>query len=294
MIELILAVCCHLSIGMIFKHAARWHLDRMALLTANYAAALLVAVAFLGINTQRVVGALSPSLGLLALALATGALFIAGFFVFAWATEIAGMSLAIGVMRVSVVIPFLASWGLWGEVPTPAQGVGLGLAGAAFFLIARRDDTVPSDTAGPSGRGSLFGVLALLFCAGGLVDVSMKTFDAVFAENNSRTLFILLLFGVAFLMGLGFVIRTRRRHGIWPDRATLGWGALLGLFNYGSVEFFLRAISKLSGPFVFPVNNIALVIGAALLGVYVWGERLTGVNWLGLGLAAGALVLLSL
>ena len=69
---------------------------------------------------------------------------------------------------------------------------------------------------------------------------------------------------------------------------------LLGIVNYGSVEFLLRAIRQLSGPFVFPANHIALVIGAALLGVYVWGEHLSRLNWIGLALAAVALVLLNL
>ena len=63
--------------------------------------------------------------------------------------------------------------------------------------------------------------------------------------------------------------------------------------RYGSAAFILGAIRALSGPFVFPANNIALVIGSAIIGVTVWGEHLTRVNWLGLGLAATALVLLN-
>jgi multidrug transporter EmrE-like cation transporter len=82
------------------------------------------------------------------------------------------------------------------------------------------------------------------------------------------------------------------RDGTWPGRKTVGWGLLLGVVNYGSLEFLLRAVAVLPGPFVFPANNIAIMVLAAVLGVYVWGEHLSRPNRIGIGLAIVALVLL--
>ena len=311
MVYLALAVGCSLAIGMIFKHAARQRFDRLALLTCNYAAALALALGLLALGEVGATGRLEADVALVALGTATGALFIVGFFLLALATEVAGMSLAIGTMRTSVVVPFAASWLIWGEAPTPAQGAGLVLAGAAFFLIARKDQPaarpVPQPLPGSEAadvaleepgtgeaRLAAFGVLAALFCCDGVVSVSMKAFDEAFAAENSRALFLMMVFGIAFLIGLALVLARGLRSGRWPSRAALAWGALLGLVNYGSVEFLLLAIRQLSGPFVFPANNIALVIGAALLGVYVWGEHLSRRNKAGLALAAVALLLLNL
>lgn len=291
MLYLVLAVCCSLAIGMIFKYRARHGADRVALLTVNYAAAVGAALVLLWLEGGRG-GSLEPSASLLALGVTTGALFIFGFFMFSLATAVAGMSLSIGVMRVSVVLPFLASWVIWAEVPTVAQGAGLVLAAVAFFLIARTRGQAPVAEPG-AGQGRRFVMLALLFLAGGVVDVMMKTFDEVFAADNSRSLFLLMLFAVAFLIGLVIVLWHGVRSGRWPSGSTVAWGVVLGLVNYGSAEFFLRAIRALPGPFVFPANNIALVIGGALLGVTVWGERLSRLNWVGIALAAAALVLLS-
>lgn len=317
MLALALAVCCSLAIGMIFKYAGRRRLDRTALLTANYAAAAGMAGVFTVLGGRAASGGVAVDAGLLVLGVLTGALLIFGFFVLALATEVAGMSLAIGVMRVSVVIPFLASWAVWHEVPTPAQVVGLVLAGVAFFLIAHRARAVPepatelatgSIAAPPAGAAvptreaseqpdtslRVFGVLALVFLAGGAVDVSMKAFDEAFGARGSRVLFLLLAFGVAFVIGGLVVAWNVRRTGRWPTSETFGWGVVLGIVNYGSLAFILRAIEQLPGTFVFPVNNIAIVLLAALLGVYVWGERLTRANRLGLGLATLALLLLNL
>ncbi|HMB90563.1 MAG TPA: DMT family transporter [Rhodothermales bacterium] len=295
MLYLILAVCCNLAIGMIFKYTGQQRLDAVALLTVNYAVAALVAGVLLlregsGVLTGAVLDA-----PLLVLGVVTGALFIGGFFVYALATQMAGLSLAIGVMRVSVVVPFLASWVIWSEVPSVAQSLGLVIAGAAFFMIARRHQDAPTaPTEQPGSAGGVFGILVILFLAGGLVDVMMKTFDEAFADHHSRAVFLLLVFGIALFIGLVFVVSKGVRTGVWPDRATWVWGIILGLINYGSAAFLLRAIEELSGPFVFPANSIALVIGGALLGIFVWGEHLSRLNWLGLACAAIALVLLNL
>jgi drug/metabolite transporter (DMT)-like permease len=326
MIYLGLAVACSLAIGMIFKYAGREKMDRTALLTVNYLAAVAVAVALLALGGRSVGEGLSLSSSLIGLGVGTGALLIAGFFVLMVATDVAGMSLAIGVMRVSVVIPFMASWLVWNEVPTPAQGVGLVLAGVAFFLIARKEQeprpaaareaapVAAAESASP-GRAEpdaslpdpsdlaeqaadvdpkVFGVLALTFLAGGAVDVTMKTFEEIYGAANSRVLFLLLAFGIAFLIGAAVVVWRGIRRGIWPDRRTIGWGLFLGVINYGSLEFILRAIERLPGTVVFPVNNIAIVLLAAVLGITVWDEHLSRLNRIGLGCAVAALVLLNL
>jgi drug/metabolite transporter (DMT)-like permease len=300
MIFLVLAVCCSLTIGMIFKHAGRAGMDRLSLLTVNYFfAAVTAAIVLWVLEVDAARLQVSPALA--GLGLGTGVLFICSFFLLALATSVAGMSLAIGVMRVSVVIPFLASWWLWGEVPTVLQGIGLVVAGGAFFMISRRDmpgariapaAADPTITASPDGA-RVMGILALLFLVGGTVDTSLKAFGEMFAAETSLRMFLLIVFVVAFLVGLPFVVR-RGVRGIRLTRAEVGWGAFLGLVNYGSTEFFLHAIDRLSGPFVFPANHISLVVGAALLGVLVWGERLSRLNWLGIFFAAFALLLLSL
>jgi drug/metabolite transporter (DMT)-like permease len=297
MLYLALAVACSLAIAMIFKLSERRGLNRISLLTVNYAVAFGLAGVLLAAGFDAVGEGLALSPGLLALGVWTGALFIGGFVLFSYAILLAGMSLATGVMRLAVALPFMASWLVWGEVPSGPQLAGLAVAGVAFFLIARRGDQPAAELPVGSGEPAAWqvaGVLALLFLAGGAVDVSMKAFDELFAATSSRSLFLLMVFGVAFGIGLGWVVWRGLRSGQWVRRGEVGLGVLLGLVNYGSAEFILQAIARIPGTFVFPANNIAIVVGAAVLGVVVWGERLSGPNKVGLGLAAGALLLLGL
>ena len=302
MIELALAVVCSVAIGMIFKHTGPQDIDRTAMLTVNYAAAVGVAGLLIGLGGRDLGKGLGVSIELLLLGGGVGALLIAGFYLLSYATDVAGMSLAVGVTRVSVVIPFLASWLVWNEVPSVAQGGGMVLAAVAFFLIAQKHRSPAGGHGGlvsvQEGEAGIdwhaFGVLALTFCSGGAVDLSMKTFEEVYGAENSRVLFLLLAFGGAFLVGVAIIaVRGLRGHQ-WCSGRAIGWGLLLGVVNYGSLEFILRAIAELPGPFVFPANNIAIMVLSAVIGVYVWSERLSFTNRVGMGLAVLALVLLRL
>ncbi|PEN15313.1 hypothetical protein CRI94_03275 [Longibacter salinarum] len=339
MLYLSLAVLCSVSIGMIFKVAGQRQLDRTALLTINYAAAVGVAGVLIAIGGRGASDGLTLSGPLLLLGIGTGALLIFGFFMLMVATDVAGMGLSIGVMRVSVVLPFLASWLIWAEEPSVMQLIGMGCAAVAFFLIAQTPDGsadaidepirnsepvhegVPATagayvtTAASEGEGApeesdvfveeergldvpepnakVLGTLFILFLSGGAVDITMKTFQEGFGADNSRFMFLLLAFGISFLIGLVYVVQKGIRTGVWPDRQTWVWGIGLGIINYGSLEFLLRALEQLPGTVVFPINNISIVVLAALLGVAFWRERLTKTNIWGLALAVVGLVLLS-
>ncbi len=301
MLFLALAVACSLTIAVVFKVAERRDLDRTALLTVNYLAGAALAVALQGAGLpSELPGAL------VALGVGQGVLFIAGFWLFALAIRQAGMGLAAGVMRLSVVVPFLASWAVWGEVPTALQLVGLGLAGVAFFLVARPAAEPPGKLGPPAPDGPApeptgdrrtVGVLALLFLAGGVVDVNMKVFRETFSQAAGGTTpistFLLFVFGVAFGVGALVVGWTGVRTGRWPSRAAWVWGVGLGVVNYYSAEFLLRALESLDGTVAFPANSVAIVLGAALIGRVVWGEALSRANVAGLGLAVAALLLLA-
>lgn len=307
---LFLAVACSLGIATVFKLAERRDLDRTALLAVNYAAAAALALALQGAQA----GSVAP--GVVGLGVALGVLFIGGFWLFSRAIREVGIGLAAGAMRLSVVVPVVVSWAVWGEAPSLVQGAGLVLAGAAFVLVARpapgppAGGTVPAAAvaaevpaataaaaglpdASPRRRSGGALLLGLLFLSGGLVDVLMKTFQKGYAASVPTPTFLLFVFGVAFAVGAAAVAATGVRTGRWPGLDVVAWGVGLGVINYGSAEFLLRALGTLPAPVAFPLNGVSIVLGAAVLGRLVWGERLSRANAAGLGLAAIAVALLA-
>src|SRR5690606_10628176 len=107
MLYLALAVTCSVAIAVIFKLSERRGMDRVALLTVNYAVAFVLAGGLLAAGVGAVGEGLALSPGLLGLGVLTGTLFIAGFVLFSYAIRVAGMSLATGVMRLAVALPFM-------------------------------------------------------------------------------------------------------------------------------------------------------------------------------------------
>ena len=285
---LILAIACSIGIAALFNLAERRQLDRTALLTVNYAAATVLAVGLQGGAPMSGV-----TLPLIALGVGQGILFVGGFWLFLAAIRRAGMGLAAGVMRLAVVIPVLASWGIWSEQPSLEQLVGLALGGLAFFLVARPAQREAMQSTEVSTEMGTTLLLGLLFLASGAVDVLNKTFAVEFGGSVSEPTFLVFVFGVAFLTGLALLVTQGWQTGQWPHGPVLGWGVLVGLVNYASADLFLRAVEVLPAPFVFPTYSIAIVFGAALVGFVVWHERVSQTNAIGLAIAMAALVLLS-
>lgn len=169
---------------------------------------------------------------------------------------------------------------LFGELPTGVQLAGFLLACAAIWLI--RTDSA-GETAGSKG-----GLLLLLVCSG-LTDSLAKVFEAV----GSRELdgwFLLLTFLVALAACLGLMVWKRERLG-WRE---VLYGCLVGIPNYGSVFFLLRALTQLPAVLVYPTYSAGTILAISLIGVVAFRERPGRRQWAGLAMILAALVLLNL
>ena len=73
-------------------------------------------------------------------------------------------------------------------------------------------------------------------------------------------------------------------------------GIALGIPNYGSLLFLMKALDNVEGgsSVVFPVNNIATVAGSTLLAVIFYREHLNKWNRLGLVFAGLCIVFIYL
>jgi drug/metabolite transporter (DMT)-like permease len=279
---LALSIACSIGTAALLKVVEARSLKRMPTLAVNYAAGFLLAFAL----ARGAV--LELSSGALMLGCATGALFLAGYFVFGAAIRQAGVGLATGIMRLSVVVPVLGAWLLYGEAPTGYQITGLAIAAGAFLLLAHRADSAngPED----SGANAAL-VLLLLFIAGGCSDLAMKVFARTFGSSVEEPAFLVIVFGVAATLA-ALLVTTSGGGRPHVGRSEVLIGAAIGVINYGSADFIIRAATAMPAAVVFPTLAITVLAATAILGRVVWEERLSGVNLAGLILAAIALALL--
>jgi predicted MFS family arabinose efflux permease len=76
---------------------------------------------------------------------------------------------------------------------------------------------------------------------------------------------------------------------------------VLGIVNFGSIFFLVRALHynspagrSLDSSVIFGANNISIVALSVLVGLLIFKEKLTYINWSGVILSALALLLFAL
>ena len=74
----------------------------------------------------------------------------------------------------------------------------------------------------------------------------------------------------------------------------MGFGILLGVPNYFSASFLLKALNDIPAVIAFPTFSVATVVVISMTGLLVFKEKLSKKQWIGMGLILIALVLLNL
>jgi len=151
---------------------------------------------------------------------------------------------------------------------------------AVVLVAANRDGS--SEYAGREWRWRL---PILVFFSTGLIDASFKLLQ-VWGLNDAQFLpFIVTVFAFAFLSSLV-------HHAFSQDkkikRSSLLFGAGLGIANFGTVFFIMKALAMpgWESSVIFPVNHFAVVAVSVLAGLILFREKLSKRTLAGLLLAA--------
>jgi glucose uptake protein GlcU len=245
---LILSLASSLAIVFLLRFSDTKKIDRLTLIAANYIAASLLAFIF---SRNK---PMSSAATLLALVL--GFFFFIAFLTFSLAIKKCGVAGAVTMGRISLAIPVGASVLIWGETPQPADLLCLG----TIFLVLLVWESRP---------WRLSPLLLLLFILLGSIDTAFKFLKLNFPQVDEGS-FLTLLFVSATTWGwLAIFIFRRRITG-----GHVAAGLLLGIPNFFSSYFLLKALLLLPAYIVFPVINVGIITLSAIGGLYIFRERL--------------------
>ena len=160
------------------------------------------------------------------------------------------------------------------------QTMGFLLAVSAIVIINYRKGASLS-------RGSW--VLLLMLCMSGMGDVMSKVYE-VYGNADIENLFLFFTFASALVLCLALMAYKKERLGVLE----LGYGALLGIPNFLSSLFLLKALSSVPGVIAFPTYSVATILVVALAGLLFFREKLEKKQVIGAVLICVALVLLNL
>lgn len=279
LLYLLASVACSVTVAVLLKLARQYDIDIRQAIAANYAVTAVLSGLMLRPSIEQLASA-SQAWPLL---LALGVLLPTGFMAMAQSVRQVGIVRSDVAQRLSLLLPLLAAFLLFGESLTWRKSTAIALAFIALFCILRRR--------GPTGHAPLdshawrwpVGV----WIAYGLVDILFKQIAKTGAAFSGALLIAFILAGIVIA---GYLLW---RRVTWQTRHLLA-GIVLGIANFGNIVTYIRAHQSLPDhpALVFSAMNMGVIILGTLVGALAFREHLSRVNLLGLGLALLAIVLM--
>lgn len=285
MLYLVFAIIMSTAVMVVFRMFTRYGISNMQAIAVNY---VIAAWASYAVQDSPLSLSDLPSQSWFIMAVIIGISFIIGFNLFALSSQKAGVAITGVSSRVSAIIP--AAFGLvfLNEDLTLIKGAGILLVLVALYLIFKRDKSIEVDP-----RYVFFPIL--LFLVNGANDTMMSYTEKTFlkADNDHILLFLSVIFATSLVFALGIVAYNIFAGKRKPALKNLWGGIILGLLNFGSTYYFLKAISVFEVSVVVPVQNVSIVSLSALTGFLVFKEHLRKINWLGIIIAIIAIFLIA-
>ncbi len=298
---LFLAIISSAAIALVFKHSELNGLNRLVVTCSNYLTAMalaLIAILIEGLpalegetlttelhavttTADAVFSPMASAQWAVLIGIMAGTVFYTGFIVYQISVKNHGVGLAGAFGRMGVLVPMLFSLLVWTELPTPIQWVGIVLAMVAISIV-----NVPRDQSWKEAlRPSLLG----LFLLAGFAEFSHAIFQK-YAVPELKNVFLLSTFGWASLISIVAVM--------WKGKGASkrDWltGIAVGLPNFFSSYFLVRALLQVPSSVAFPLFSAGAIVLIMVGGYVIFHERLKPVEKVSIGLTILAVVLINL
>lgn len=271
MLYLILSIICSVSVGVIFKIARKKETNAKQIVLFNYFFAIvlcyLVFSPDLATVNHEIPILLYGSLGIL--------LPLVFMFLIASIKNI-GIVKTDAAQRLSLFVSILAAWLLFREQFSLAKLIGIGIGFAALFCVLNKTaDNQKTDLKYP----------VFVFLGFGLIDILFKKVAAFTTIPYTTSLFV--VFGIALFLMLTVVLYEKLLLKINFESKNLVFGFFVGCFNFGNILFYLKAHQFYSThpSTVFAGMNMGVILLGSIVGVVVFKEKLSKLNYFGLILA---------
>ena len=291
MIFLVLSIISSAAIYVIFKYLDRFKINTFNIIIINYITAAVLGI--LLTKTQIDVFSIYKN-AWFPFSIIIGILFIIMFVIIAKSSQIVGIAITTISNKMSVIIPIIVSLIIDpNDILTGFKATGIILAVLAVFLSVYRKRKVEFDP-----RNIYLPII--LFLGMGLVDSFVKYAQQFYVADDILPVFTVVLFAMAALAGLTtkFIRKTSFKELYKPK--TMAWGLALGISNYGSLYFLIKALNykqdtgfTMDGSIVFGINNLGVIALSVIIGLLVFKEKFLKINWVGIILSFIAIYILS-
>jgi drug/metabolite transporter (DMT)-like permease len=229
--------------------------------------------------------------------------FIITFLLSGLATQRMGMTATSLANNVSLVLPVMASLFLFNTDMQfdVVNYLGLACAFVALVLVSIKKETVATVAAVDASTLKSVGVSGGLLVIGvflmyGITNTAINFLNLNYIPNPDLTIPVTLVMVLgAMIAGSCLFVYTSWKEQKLPNKQTLIASVTLGVPNFLSFFLLILALTAFgnSGAFVYPIYNIGVILASSLIGILFFKEKLSLLNYTGLGIAFLAIVLIS-
>jgi len=282
MIYLVISICCSVTVAILLKLAKRYKINIPQAVTWNYLFAIGLSMLFFRpALTDFNIASFNATY------LALGILLPVVFWFLAYSVKHIGIAKTDIAQRLSLFIPLLASYFLFGEEFSTLKIAGLIIGFLAIFFTLYRKSGTKIQTA-----ALLYPMV--VFIGFGLIDTLFKNVAQL--THIPYTSSLMIIFAIAFIISLFSIVFqyiTRKRK---PELINFICGCILGFFNFFNILFYLKAHAAMAEnpSIVFAAMNMGVIILGSLVGILIFKEQLNKINYFGLSLALLAIICITL
>ncbi|WP_276381374.1 DMT family transporter [Flavobacterium sp. H4147] len=271
MLFLILSVLCSVTVGVIFKITRKYNSNPIQIVAFNYVTAILLCY-FTFKPDLNEVHADAPW----NIYIAIGVLLPILFLILAASIKHMGIVKTDAAQRLSLFIPILAAWLVFKEEFNTYKVIGLIIGFTALLFILRKNT---------SNEENKWIYPAAVLLGFGIIDILFKQIALYTTLPYTTSLFI--VFDISLAVALFIVVYDVAFKKVKLDYKNLLFGALVGIFNFGNILFYLKAHKAFSEnpSTVFAGMNMGVIILGSLVGLLFFKEKLSKTNLMGLILA---------
>lgn len=134
----------------------------------------------------------------------------------------------------------------------------------------------------------------IIFIGSGVTDSLVKYTQNEHVSNNISLLFSAIVFSTALIAGLTISsINTKASLKHTTISEFIG-GITLGIVNFGSLYFFILALNTniIDSSIIFGLNNLCIVLFSVFLGLILFQEKFSRINFAGIIIAFAAILIL--
>lgn len=282
MFYLISVILLTTAIIILFRYFDKFRIDITQAIVTNY----LLASALGFMQTDGLVPADIPGKEWFIYSITAGITLTLAFYLYAYSSLRAGVAITAVSGKMSVVIPVGAGILLYGESTGLIKTAGISAALIAFYLTFRKEGK------NKISDSKYFLLPVMLFMVNGMNDTLIKHAEKNCIHGETMA-FLSTTFMFSFFAGMVVLIISALAGKQKINMRSIVAGIILGLINWGSTLGFLKAIGVYESTVFFPVYNVSVVAILALTGYFIFREKLTKINWIGIILAAASIILIT-